>query len=238
MNRAIIVGASSGIGRELAMLLSRHGYSVGVTGRRCGLLADLAGNSSGSIIYEAFDVADTNAMQRGLAALIERLGGLDLLVISAGVGHINAHLGWEAERETIAVNVEGFAAAANIGMQHFLAQDTGHLVAISSIAGLRGGGDAPAYNASKAFVSNYMEGLRQNMARRGLPIATTDVRPGFVDTAMAKGDGLFWVASPEKVAKQIYSAIRARKSHIYVTKRWRLVAALMKFLPNVIYDRL
>src|SRR3546814_14086 len=159
------------------MLLSRHGYSVGVTGRRRDLLADLAGNSSGSIIYEAFDVADTNAMQRGLAALIERLGGLDLLVISAGVGHINADLDWAAERETIAVNVEGFAAAANIGMQHFLAQGTGHLVAISSIAGLRGGGDAPAYNASKAFVSNYMEGLRQNMARRGLPIATTDVRP-------------------------------------------------------------
>src|SRR3546814_6308751 len=101
----------------------------------------------------------------------------------------------------------------NIGMQHCLAQGTGHLVAISSIAGLRGGGDAPAYNASKAFVSNYMEGLRQNMARRGLPIATTDVRPGFVDTAMAKGDGLFWVASPEKAANQNYGAIRARKSH-------------------------
>ncbi|ODT91320.1 MAG: oxidoreductase [Sphingobium sp. SCN 64-10] len=238
MNRAIIVGASSGIGRELAMLLSRHGYSVGVTGRRRDLLADLAGNSSGSIIYEAFDVADTNAMQRGLAALIERLGGLDLLVISAGVGHINADLGWEAERETITVNVEGFAAAANIGMQDFLAQGTGHLVAISSIAALRGGGDAPAYNASKAFVSNYMEGLRHNVARRGLPIATTDVRPGFVNTAMAKCDGLFWVASPEKAAKQIYGAICARKSHAYVTKRWRLVAALMKFLPNSIYDRL
>src|SRR3546814_7628145 len=99
------------------MLRSRHGYSVGVTGRRRDLLADLAGNSSGSIIYEAFDVADTNAMQRGLAALIERLGGLDLLVISAGVGHINADLDWAAERETLAVNVEGFAAAANIGMQ-------------------------------------------------------------------------------------------------------------------------
>ena len=154
MNRAIIVGASSGIGRELAMLLSCHGYLVGVTGRRRDLLADLADNSSGSIISEAFDVADMEAMQRGLATLIERLGGLDLLVISAGVGHINADLGWEAERDTIAVNVEGFAAAANIAVHHFLAQGTGHLVAISSIAGLRGSGDAPAYNASKAFVSN------------------------------------------------------------------------------------
>lgn len=238
MNRAIIVGASSGIGRELAMLLSCHGYLVGVTGRRRDLLADLADNSSGSIISEAFDVADMEAMQRGLATLIERLGGLDLLVISAGVGHINADLGWEAERDMIAVNVEGFAAAANIAVHHFLAEGTGHLVAISSIAGLRGGGDSPAYNASKAFISNYMEGLRQNLARRGLPIATTDVRPGFVDTAMAKGDGLFWVASPDKAAKQIYSAIRARKSHAYVTKRWRLVAGLMKLLPNTIYDRL
>lgn len=71
-----------------------------------------------------------------------------------------------------------------------------------------------------------------------MPIATTDVRPGFVDTAMAKGDGLFWVASPEKAANQIYGAIRARKSHAYVTKRWRLVAGLMKFLPKAIYDRL
>jgi len=238
MKKAIIIGASSGIGRALAVQLSHQGYAVGVTGRREELLVDLARSVPGPLYYEAFDVTDEYALRRGFVALVEKLGGLDLLVVSAGIGHINADLHWEEERQTIAVNVEGFAAAANLGMRHFLTQGSGHLVAVSSLAALRGGGAAPAYNASKAFVSSYMEGLRQNVARKGLPITTTDVKPGFVDTAMAKGAGLFWVTSADKAAVQILRAIRSRKSHVYVTRRWRLVGWIMKLLPDVIYDRL
>jgi len=127
---------------------------------------------------------------------------------------------------------------ANVATKHFLEQRAGHLVGISSIAALRGSGGAPAYNASKAFVSNYLEGLRQKFFHLKLPIVVTNVKPGFVDTAMAQGEGLFWVAPPEKAARQIYKIIKARRTHAYVTKRWRLIGLLLKLMPNYIYNRM
>ncbi len=84
---------------------------------------------------------------------------------------------------------------------------------------------------------NY-EGLQQKFVKLKLPIVVTDVKPGFVDTAMAQGDGLFWIAPPEKAARQIYKTIKARRNHAYVTKRWRLIGLLLKFMPNYIYDRM
>ena len=75
------------------------------------------------------------------------------------------------------------------------------------------GGAAPAYNASKAFVSNYMEGLRQKVRKPNLPITVTDIQPGLVDTAMAQGEGLFRVAPPEKAARQIHEVIKRRRKH-------------------------
>ncbi len=127
---------------------------------------------------------------------------------------------------------------ANIAMHHFLSKGSGHLVGISSIAAIRGDDTAPAYNASKAFISNYMAGLRKKISKARLPIVVTDVQPGFVDTAMAKGDGLFWVASPQKAAHQIYTAIEKKKKHVYVTKRWKLIGWLMKIMPEFIYNRM
>ena len=81
-------------------------------------------------------------------------------------------------------------------------------------------------------MSNYLQGLRHKFAKLRLPISVTDVQPGFVDTAMAKADHKFWVASPEKAAQQIFEAIRKRKKHVYVTKRWRIIAWLIKILPD------
>lgn len=236
--RAIVIGATSGIGRALAINLSRQGYSVGVAGRRQAMLETLVRELHENSCYEVIDVTDTASLLRGLGALVERLEGLDLLVISAGIGHINPDLDWDLERDTIAVNVAGFAAAANFGMRHFVKQRSGHLVGISSVAAIRGGGATPAYNASKAFASNYLEGLRQNAAHKKMSITITDVKPGFVNTSMAKGNGLFWVASVDKAAEQICRAIRSRKSHVYVTRRWRLVGWLLKILPSAIYARI
>ncbi len=136
------------------------------------------------------------------------------------------------------VNVTGFVIMANVAMHHFLSKGSGHLVGISSIAAIRGDDSAPAYNASKAFISNYLAGLRKKISKAGLPIVVTDVQPGFVDTAMAKGDGLFWVASPQKAAQQIYKAIKKKKKHVYVTKRWKLIGWLMKTMPEFIYNRM
>jgi short-subunit dehydrogenase len=118
------------------------------------------------------------------------------------------------------------------------ARGAGHLVGISSIAALRGNRYAPAYNASKAFVSNYLEGVRHRFNKMKLPIAVTDAQPGFVDTPMAKAPRRFWVASPQTAARQIVAAIRTRKHHVYITRRWRLVAWLMRIVPDVLYSKL
>lgn len=238
MKKAIVVGASSGIGKELAKVLSQNGYAVGLTGRRVELLTDLRNELSTESFVKAMDVSQTDEAIQQLTELISEMNGVEIIVISAGVGFINPEFEWEKEKTTIETNVFGFAAMANVAIKYFQVQRAGHLVGISSIAALRGAGDSPAYNASKAFVSNYLEGLQQKCVKLKLPIVVTDVKPGFVDTAMAQGEGLFWVAPPEKAAQQIYDAIKARRTHAYVTKRWRLVGLLLKRIPSYIYNKM
>jgi short-subunit dehydrogenase len=238
MKKAIVIGASSGIGRELSKILSRNQYSVGVMARRAQLLDELRNEIGNHIFVERVDVSDADFARDTLTKLIEKMGGVELVVICAGTGYLNAQLDWTLEKETIKTNVTGFVAMANVAVKHFMEKGFGHLVGISSIAALRGGRQAPAYNASKAFESNYLEGLRQNVRKSGLPITITDVKSGFVKTAMAKGDGIFWAADADKAAKQIYTAIKRRKSIAYITRRWRLVAWAIKLMPGFIYERL
>ena len=145
---------------------------------------------------------------------------------------------WNKEKETIDTNILGFSAVANTAMHYFMKKGSGHLVGISSIASIRGSNIAPAYNASKAFMSNYMEGLRIKISKINIPITITDIQPGLVDTAMAKGDGLFWVAPPEKAAAQIYKAIKKKKKKAYITKRWAIIALLLKIMPEFVYNKL
>lgn len=236
--RAIIVGASSGIGWELAFILAQNGYLLGLAGRRRHLLEELQNRLPGPAYSKQMDVADQPTAMKGLEELIDKLGGLDLIVISAGIGFINPDLTWAEEKETIEVNVAGFAAVANVAFRYFVRVGRGHLVGISSIAAHRGSREAPAYNASKAFMANYLEGLRNRAIKAGLPIVVTDIQPGFVDTAMAKGEGLFWVAPPRKAAQQIYSAIQRKAFHAYITRRWRLIAWVLKVLPDALYAKL
>ena len=120
----------------------------------------------------------------------------------------------------------------------FEQQNHGHLVAITSAGGLRGEPTAPAYSATKAYQINYMEALRKKAFKAGNKIVVTDIRPGLVDTAMAKGDNLFWVMPVDKVARQISTAIRRKKSKLYVTKRWHILAVINKFLPFSLYKRM
>jgi len=238
MKKAIIVGASSGIGRALAKILARDGYVVGLAARRLALLLEIQQEIGGGALVKEIDVSQTAEAMARLSEFIAEMGGVELIIISAGTGFINPELAWHKENETIAVNVAGFTAIANVAMHHFLEKGSGQLVNISSIAALRGSGQAPAYNASKAFESNYLEGLRQKVAKLRLPITVTDIQPGFVDTAMAQAESLFWVASPAKAAEQIHRAVRAGTKHAYITRRWRLVAWLFKVMPDWIYQRL
>jgi short-subunit dehydrogenase len=238
MKNAIVIGASSGIGRELAKILSRNQYVVGVMARRVQLLNELCNEAKDKFFVQEIDVADVESAMEILTKFIKEMGGADLVVISAGTGDINRNLDWPLENQAIRTNVAGFTALVNVAIRHFTEKGSGHLVGISSIAALRGGRESPAYNASKAFESNYLEGLRQKVRRSGLPITITDIKPGFVKTAMAKGDGIFWAAEPDKAARQIYRAIKRKKPSAYITRRWVPVAWLIKLLPGFIYERL
>lgn len=238
MKKAIIVGATSGIGRELANILAENGYQVGITGRRKALLAALKNERPEVYITKTFDVTDTELSQIELDALVQELGGLDLLVISSGTGELNEHLDFSLEKRTIDTNVTGFTVIADWAFKYFQSQGHGHLAAISSIAGIRGLRQSPSYGATKAYQSNYLEALRQKAGHERLPITVTDIRPGFVDTDMAKGEGLFWVSPVEKAAKQIFHGLNKKKQVLYVTRRWALVAFVLRRIPNVLYHNM
>jgi len=238
MKKAIVVGASSGIGYQLAVLLAQNGYKVGITGRRDQLLLNLQATNPEQFVVSVFDVTDTADVPQKLKQLTNELGGLDLLVLSSGTGKINPELDTKIEQDINALNVAGFSAVADWAFNFFQKQAFGQFAAITSIAGIRGSRQAPAYFASKAYQINYLEGLRQKAKKTKLPIYITDIRPGFVDTAMAAGENLFWVASVEKAAAQIYKAIENKRSVVYVTKRWRIVGFLFWILPKFIHKRL
>ena len=238
MKKAIVVGATSGIGKELARLLVNNDYSVGITGRRTELLLELKLSSPNNFIIKTFDITNTDDSVQKLEELVNELGGIDLLVLSSGTGDLNDKLNFTIEKRAIDTNVGGFTCVAGWAFNYFEKQKFGHLVAISSVGGLRGSRQGPAYNASKAYQINYLEALRQKATKLRMPILVTDVRPGYVNTEMAKGEGQFWVTTVEKAARQILIAIEAKKKVVYVSKRWRIVAAILKVMPRPIYERL
>ncbi|MFA6078596.1 MAG: SDR family NAD(P)-dependent oxidoreductase [Candidatus Omnitrophota bacterium] len=234
----IIIGASSGIGRELAKIFCENGYVVGLAARRLDLLAELKKELPGSSFITRMDIAHPDNAMKIFEDLVKEMGGLDIVVIAAGIGFINADLLWEKEKSTIDVNASGFAAMANVAMKRFIEQGSGQIVGISSIAAIRGDSYAPAYSASKAFMSNYLEGLRSKVKKMKVPITVTEIQPGFVDTAMAKGDGLFWVAPVRKAATQIFIAVKKKREHAYVTRRWRIIAWLLKIIPRALLPKI
>jgi short-subunit dehydrogenase len=234
--KLIIVGATSGIGRELATIYAAAGHRVAITGRRASLLHDLQQVTPG-LITSCFDVTDKDNQQQ-IRDLIDALGGLDLLVYNAGYGDISESLDWQVERTTTLTNVMGFVEITSLVFNYFVEQGKGQIAVTSSVAALRGNSWAPAYSASKAFMSNYAEGLNMKAGRLHKNIVVTDIKPGFVNTKMAKGNKRFWTASPHKAALQMVSAIEKKRRVVYVTKRWWMIAQLLKILPYTLYRRL
>lgn len=235
---AVIIGASSGIGEALAHELNRAGWRLGLLARRLDRLEALRQALAPGTVVRGLDVTQSDAASI-LENVFEELGGVDLVIISAGTGHNNRDLQWELDAETATVNVLGFMAVAHVAMGHFLKQGRGHLVGISSVGALRGNGPGAAYAASKAFQSVYLDGLRDLARHSRHPIVVTEVQPGFVDTAMMKPERplpavvrRLFVASPAMAARQILRAVQKGKKHAYVTRRYALVALIFKLLPR------
>lgn len=236
--KIIIIGATSGIGAAMATQYAQQNHVVGISGRRNERLLQLQQQYPAQIHIECFDVMGNNNNDH-LKALIAKTGGMDLLIYNAGYGEISKTLDPVIEKETTLTNVNGFIEIVAFAFNYFTNQGYGQIAATSSIASKRGNSMAPAYSASKAFMSTYMEGLYMKAKKTALSqLYITDVQPGFVATKMAKGTGRFWEAPVEKAAVQIMAAIEKKKFRVYITKRWWLFGKLMPLLPNFIYHRI
>lgn len=226
--KALIIGASSGIGREMARRLAADGWLVAASGRRAELLRSLSEEAPGRIIASAFDLNETSRLPEALSRAVEGLEGLDLAVISAGTGFLNPGLDPELERQTIDTNVLAFTLAADWLYDFFRKQGRGHLAAITSVGGLAAEGAAPAYPAAKAYQIMYLKSLRQRAGKEVPALTVTELRPGSVRTDMMKGEGHFWISSPEEAARLACQAIYARKNLQYISRRWSLIGLALR----------
>lgn len=238
MKKAIIIGGTSGIGKCLAEILIENNWIVGITGRRTEILQEIKEKSNNRIFIQEHDITEIYCSDEKMESLFNQLKAVDLVIVSAGVSELNQELDWKTEEKVIETNVNGIAKVYEFMFSKFKKQGYGHLVGISSIASLRGNRYCPSYSASKAFQANYLEALRCIAKNEKLDIKITDIQPGFVDTPMAKGEGLFWIAPVKKASNQIYSAILKQKRKVYITKRWRLIVWVMKIAPSWVLEKM
>ena len=238
MKRIIIIGASSGIGREVALQFIRRGYKVGVAARRESALQELKTLAPEQVIYSRIDVTDDNAPSK-LLELVKVLGGLDIFLLCAGIGKQNADLQMDIELSTAQTNVLGFIRMVDTAYGYFREKGEGHIAVISSIAGTKGLGAAPAYSATKRFQNIYIEALEQLARMQGLKIRFTDIRPGFVDTDLLGDDKKYpLLMCPEKVAKRIVRAIERCEAVCTMDWRYRIIVFFWRLIPRFIWKRL
>ena len=258
--KAIVMGATSGIGMEVAKLLAAKGWQVGIAGRRIERLQALI-SQSGITCYQQIDVTSPDAPAQ-LQELIDKLGGMDLYFHSSGIGWQNNTLDIEKELKTVETNGLGFTRMVDTAFNWFAAQSSTptnksklsvpeskkkksnhayqnfRIACITSIAGTKGLGAAPAYSATKRFQNHYLECLSQQARMRHLPIAITDIRPGFVKTDLIAGSSYPLQLKPEDVAKHIVNAIENGKEVKVIDWRYDILVFLWRLIPRWLWTRL
>lgn len=234
--KVIIVGASSGIGYELAKVYSENGFEVGITARRLENLKQLQQELPGKSYVRQMDVTRYEEARNVLEDLVQEMGGLDILVLNAGIGFSKPS--WENEIRIIEVNAAGFTALANWAVAYFEEKGGGQIAGISSMASLMGTRIATVYSATKAYVSSYMQGIRSRSYYKKQGLVVTDIKAGFIATNLTAGNkGMFWVATPQKAARQIFEAVKKKKRVAYITRRWRIIAWIIKLTPDFLMER-
>ena len=233
----IIIGGTSGIGYGLLKKYAVSGNTVGILGRRKSILKELERCYPSNVITCAADISQQNTLSEAIKFFQLHMQNIDLVIVCSGIGELNSSLDFNMEYPTLLTNVVGWTHVVDVFYNILVRQGFGHLVAITSIGGLRGEPQAPAYSASKAYQINYMEALRKRAYKDGC-VYVTDIRPGLVNTRMAKGENLFWVMPVEKVVSQIVKAIKQKRSKAYVTKRWHILAIIIKNLPYSLFKRM
>lgn len=237
---ALIMGATSGIGQEVALQLARQGWRVGVAGRREEILRRMVAEHEGIVAYAVIDVTSAGAAE-GLQRLIGQLGGMELYFHSSGIGYQNTALDAEKELRTVETNCLGMARLVGEAFRYFEAhpEREGQLAVISSIARTKGLGAAPAYSASKRFTSHYLECLSQlTRIKRLRHIHITDIRPGFVRTPLIEGSHFPMQLDARKVAVDIVRAIERRQSVVTINRFYRLLVFFWQLIPRWLWIRL
>lgn len=248
--RAIVMGATSGIGQEVARLLAANGYEVGIAGRREERLVKMAQTTPGIVAHRQIDVAKEDAPTE-LHKLIEELGGMDLYFHSSGIGWENVALDTDKELKTVETNGMGFVRMVSAAYNWFAeqgAEEAGQrasgkerkarIACITSIARTRGLGAAPAYSATKRMQAHYLECLSQQARMRHLNIGITDIRPGFVATDLIAGSHFPLQLKAEDVARTIVRAIERGSEVVTIDWRYRLLVAAWQLIPRWLWVRL
>lgn len=244
IGRAIVVGASSGIGAALVKELVRQDYAVAALARRLDELqkvceeANRDATGAFAVPYQ-HDVTETDEAPSLFQDIVQELGGLDLIVYVAGVQPEVAanEYNFEKDAAMVQVNLLGAMAWLNQAAARFHNTRQGHIVGVSSISGDRGRTAFPAYHTSKGALSTYLESLRNRLSRRGVTVTT--IKPGFVQTRLlANAENTMWVISPEEAATQIMQAVDSRKQVAYVPARWRWIMLIIIHIPSFIFRRL
>ena len=251
------MGATSGIGKEVARLLAANGYEVGIAGRREERLVQMAQTTPGIVAHRQIDVTKEDAPTE-LHKLIEQLGGMDLYFHSSGIGWENVALDADKELKTVETNGVGFVRMVSAAYNWFAEQRAdeakqraegdeqrasskerkARIACITSIARTRGLGAAPAYSATKRMQAHYLECLSQQARMRHLNIGITDIRPGFVATDLIAGCHFPLQLKAEDVARTIVRAIERGSEVVTIDWRYRLLVAAWQLIPRWLWVRL
>lgn len=237
--KAIIIGASAGIGRALALAMSKAGYEVGITARRAELLNTLQTEMAGKSYIKVMDIAKTEEARAQLSELVAEMGGMDIIVLNSAVGH--GFLAWETDKEMIMVNTLGTVALGDWAADFFKKQEKGHLVGISSVAMHRAFRTAIVYSATKSFLSAYLQGVRHYFVHKKGVFTVTDIRPGFVETFMTSQNDpkkMIWVTKADKAADYILSAIENKQKVAYISPRWWILGKVMAYMPDWVVHKM
>ncbi len=243
MKRVILVGATDGLGRALAAEYASRGAWVTILGRSKekldALVSELAARHPFATVRGVLcDLADAGRIEPAFCEAIEATGHCDLLLYNAGVMPAGDGVTCDPAGDAETMNVNAVAAVRMLGLasNYFRAARRGHLAAISSIAGDRGRKGNPAYNASKAALTTFLEGLRNRLFPFGVTVST--VKPGFVGTRMLDGrKGLFWVVPPDVAARTIADRLEKRHEVFYVYRRWGLFGLALHHVPRFVFKR-
>lgn len=237
MKRIIIIGATSGIGMKVTKQYIRKGYRIGIAGRRTQLLEDLKAIAPSMIETESIDVTHEEA-EKKLLNLIHKLGGMDLFLLSSGIGNQNPQLDPSIEIQTARTNTEGFTRMVTAAFRYFRTQREGHIAVISSIAGTKGLGIAPAYSATKRFQNTYIEALAQLAYMEHLSIRFTDIRPGFVATPLLHNGQYPLLMKADYVAAKLIRAIEKKKRIAVIDRRYAFIVFLWRMIPRCLWEHL